>query len=357
VQYFHPLNFIRFILAIGVVLFHYGKNYYPFNQGILNDIIVNSAFRVSFFFFISGFVMCLVYAPLSATLTVREFYKKRLTRILPMYWLAFIVSILLILFVLNASPKGLVIITHFLGLQSLYPGYVLDLNFTAWSISVELVFYSVFPFLLRWILKFPAGKLMSVAFILWLLQTAQHIIFVDLIWDGSKWREEFISTFPLWHIVTFIGGMATARMIALDSFPASFRRYALAVFMVCLVLFGYVILVPNPVLKYIHNGLLLPLFALTVLSLYYDRSFLHRFLSAKSVNSLGDLSYAIFIFQYPLWIVCSAIAGNDRISTSGFFIGYLMVLLIFSYAVNRFVEKPLLLYFRRGSKITRIKSQ
>src|SRR4051812_37215282 len=104
-MFFHPLNFIRFILALGVVLFHYGILYYPFNSGHLNTLIVNSTFRVSFFFFISGFVMMLVYGPQAENLKPRTFYKKRLTRILPMYWLAFFLTLILVITVLGAGPK------------------------------------------------------------------------------------------------------------------------------------------------------------------------------------------------------------------------------------------------------------
>jgi peptidoglycan/LPS O-acetylase OafA/YrhL len=345
-NFFHPLNFIRYILAVGVVLFHYGKNYEPFNSGWLHTLIVNSSFRVSFFFFISGFVMCLVYGPQVNSLRASDFYKKRLTRILPMFWLAFIASIVLIITVLHASPKGLILILHFLGLQTLYPGYVLDLNFTAWSISVELIFYSLFPFFLRWMTRLSVRQLLLATALLWVVQSAQHIYFVEKLYNGTKAMEEFISTFPLWHLVTFIGGMATARWIVSDRFPAIARKYSTTLFFLCVAAFAYVIFIPNPVSKYIHNGLLVPLFALTVLSLYYDRGFLHRVLSAPAVSRLGDLSYAIFIFQYPLWIVCAEVAG-EKVTSNGFFICYFGVLLVFAWAINKYFEKPMLRYLRR----------
>jgi peptidoglycan/LPS O-acetylase OafA/YrhL len=346
VTYFHPLSFIRFILAVGVVLFHYGKDYYPFNSGWLNMLIINSSFRVSFFFFISGFVMSLVYSPQAGSLTVGHFYKKRLTRIMPMFWLAFLLSIILILFVEHASPKGFVIFLHALGLQTLYPGFVLDLNFTAWSISVELVFYSVFPFILRWLVRFDMPGLLYVAAMLWILQSLQHILFVERVYDGTKTMEEFISTFPLWHLVTFITGMAAARFIHITQPPSFLTKYAAPLFFLCVSVFAWIIFVPNPVLKFVHNGLLAPLFALTVLSLYYDRGLLHRILSSRILSRLGDLSYAIFIFQYPLWIICFSIAGGETASHSRFFMIYFAVLLLFAWAINRYFEKPVLKFLR-----------
>jgi peptidoglycan/LPS O-acetylase OafA/YrhL len=194
--YFHPLNFIRFILALGVLLFHYGVNYYPFNLPHLKTLIANSSFRVSFFFFISGFVMSLVYGR-QQDLTPQHFYLRRFTRIFPVYWLAFVFTILVVIFLNHASPRGLNIILHFLGLQSLYSGHVLDLNFTTWSISVELVFYLLFPFLLRWMMKLSLTRLTIAVIVIWTVQSLQHILFVEFLYNGTKPMEEFINTFPL----------------------------------------------------------------------------------------------------------------------------------------------------------------
>jgi peptidoglycan/LPS O-acetylase OafA/YrhL len=248
--------------------------------------------------------------------------------------------------VLHASPKGLVVILHFLGLQSFYPGYVLDLNFTAWSISVELVFYSVFPFLLRWMMSMSPRRALYVVLQIWVLQTIQHVIFVDHLYDGTKTIEEFISAFPLWHIPTFMGGMATARLIHGESVTERVGKISALEFLACLAAFLWVILIPNPVLKYIHNGLLMPLFALTILSLYYDRGIIHRILSTKPLVRLGDLSYAIFIFQYPVWIACNAVSDAAYTQRSRFFISYVLILVVFAWLINSFLEKPLLHYLR-----------
>lgn len=333
---------------MGVVLFHYGKDFYPFNDGVLNTFIVNSSFRVSFFFFISGFVMALVYGPQFRTITAKEFYLKRATRIMPMYWIAFFLSMALIFFVLHASPKGPVIVLHFLGLQTLDPGYVLDLNFTAWTISVELVFYAVFPFLLKWLFAMRIHRTLALAAIIWLLQSAQHIIFVGFLYNGTKRSEEFISTFPLWHLPTFIGGMAAARVVLEDILPSALRRTGGWIFVASLAVIGWIILVPNMILKYIHNGLLVPVFATAVLGLFYDPGVIRKIMSWKPLVKLGDLSFAIFMFQYPLWIACTSIAGDPISHRSGFFLLYVVALLLFSWLVNTRIEKPLLLYLRRS---------
>jgi len=288
-----------------------------------------------------------VYGPQAENLKASEFYKMRLTRILPMYWLAFNITLMLLVLLLGSGPKGLVIIIHFFGLQSFYSGYVLDLNYPAWSISVELFFYSVFPFLMRWMFSLSMRRLLIFSVALWLLQSLQHILFVDYLWNGTKPMEEFISDFPLWHLVTFIAGMTSARIVLRNYTMFRVQFFATFLFLVSLALFAYIIFIPNPFLKYVHNGLLCPLFALLIVSLFYDRSVIHRFLSQPAISKLGDLSYGLFIFQYPVWIICNRVATDSFIISNYFFLIYLLALITFAWVINRYVERPILQLLRK----------
>lgn len=332
---------------MSVILFHYGVAYYPFNLPVLKTLIVNSSFRVSFFFFISGFVMCMVYARQVSDLTAKFFYRRRFTRIFPLYWLAFVWTLLVVIFIKDASPKGLTIILHALGLQTLNPGDVLDLNYPTWSISVELIFYLVFPFLLKWMLHLELKKLVVIASIVWLLQSLQHYLFVNYIYNGTKISEEFISTFPLWHLSTFFFGMFAARFIAVNKQENFFSRYALLLFLTGLLIFFYVIYIPNPFLRYIHNGLLCPVFMLVLVGLYYDRSILHKLLSHKRISNLGNLSYGLFIFEYPVWVVSAKIAGEAFVKSSWFFLMYFIALLCVAKVINIIFERPVLKWLRK----------
>lgn len=347
-MYFQSLNFIRFILAIGVLLYHNGVNFYPFNIPEIKSFIQNSGFRVSFFFFISGFVMYLVYGHKIKQTSIVFFYKKRLTRILPMYWLAFIATLLLVVFVNHASPKGLSIILQFLGLQSWNPGFVLDLNFTTWSISVELFFYLLFPFLARIIFSWSIKKTVIVSVLVWLLQTIQHIIFIDFLFDtNSKVIEEFINAFPLWHLATFFAGMCTYKLISEEAFSNLFKKNAWLFFILSILLLFLLIEFPTIINKYIHNGLLAPIFALIIVSLFYDKTIITRVFSNKYLSSLGSLSYGIFIFQYPIWLIFIVLFTKQQSEQTWFFYLYFVTVLLISKIAYNFFEKPMLNFFRK----------
>ncbi|PBQ31681.1 hypothetical protein CNR22_07835 [Sphingobacteriaceae bacterium] len=346
-MYFYPLNFIRFVLAVSVILFHYGVAYYPFNLPVLKTLIVNSSFRVSFFFFISGFVMCMVYARQVAGLTAKFFYRRRLTRIFPLYWLAFVWTLLVVIFIKDASPKGLNILLHAFGLQSLNPGHVLDLNYPTWSISVELIFYLVFPFLLKWMMSVKLEKLMIVTLITWFLQSLQHFLFVKYVYNATKISEEFISSFPLWHLSTFFFGMTAARFVAINKYERFISKYTLLMLLLGILIMAYIIFIPNPFLKYVHNGLLCPVFMLLIVALYYDKSVVHKILSYKHVSNFGNLSYGLFIFQYPVWVVSARIAGEPFVKSNWFFLIYFFVLLCVAKLINSIFEKPMLKWLRK----------
>jgi len=342
--YFSQLGFIRFLLALGVVLFHYGDSFYPFNQGVVKQLITGSTYRVSFFFFISGFVMSLVYPQLKRSEAL-HFWKRRLTRLAPLYLIAFLITLILVLFVKQALPKGMVIITHALMLQSLYPGFALDLNYPTWSISVEIFFYACFPFINQFILNRSVKQILSIFFVLWVLSSIQHYVFIHHLYNGEKRTAEFIDAFPLWHLSTFVGGMLTAHYTFKRIGSDIFTRFASLFLLVSLMMLLLIAIVKNPIQPYIHNGLLMPCYASIVLALYGGKTVLGRLMSTPLLSRSGDLSFAVFLFQYPLWLVMHD--GLHLVNGSVGFLIYLLALVGLAILVHQKIEQPLIQRFRR----------
>jgi peptidoglycan/LPS O-acetylase OafA/YrhL len=105
-------------------------------------------FGLSMFFFVSGFVLYYSHDAIVTTADVLAFWKKRMIRIYPLYWLALISIFVLDTYnidkiMLDYSFTSLLI--QFLGLQALLAPRFINPIFTAWFVGVILLFYLIYP--------------------------------------------------------------------------------------------------------------------------------------------------------------------------------------------------------------------
>lgn len=173
------MGILRFLLALAVILTHTG--------GIFKYSITGGTIAVQTFFLISGYLICLVlmtkYNEVGGLL---DFYKGRFLRIFPSYWLAAAVMLCLSAFAPMAPESyfstiyqygsHISFLSYFLVLisnlfifgQDIFlflslndnglsiNGYGIDQNAyrlsvipPAWSLSLELLFYAIAPFIIR----------------------------------------------------------------------------------------------------------------------------------------------------------------------------------------------------------------
>jgi peptidoglycan/LPS O-acetylase OafA/YrhL len=138
------LDFLRVISIILIVLSHILNSEDPVVGLFITSLglIGNGAF-----FFISGYVIYLNNQKIDSLANVMHFYKKRVIRIFPLYWLALSVSI--IVFANNYSYNFLFITSHFLGIQMiLYPKFISTNISPFWFIGMLLIYYLIYPFLI-----------------------------------------------------------------------------------------------------------------------------------------------------------------------------------------------------------------
>ena len=139
------LTFTRFLAAISIVVFHYGKSVFPFSHDAIYFIFKQAYIGVSYFFILSGFVMIIAYNN-KGKIEFWDYMKRRFARIYPVFFLAIIV--LLTYYMIIGKPidyKGLIL--NITMIQSWIPGYALSFNGPGWSLAVEMFFYLSFPFL------------------------------------------------------------------------------------------------------------------------------------------------------------------------------------------------------------------
>jgi len=172
----------------------------------LTDVPLNLSFGVDIFFVLSGFVMVLSSQNLIPRPEGwREFMRRRLLRIVPLYWLVTLIK-LAILFVVpvmvsRASPSILNIACSFLFIPSFNElGEIRPVVSDGWTLNFEMMFYLLFAaalFLRISIFKFMTAA-MAVLCGLAALRTSS--------WPGFTGGANLI-------VVDFLFGMAIAALI------------------------------------------------------------------------------------------------------------------------------------------------
>ena len=140
------LTFLRFITAIAIVVYHYGAAIAPFHFTAISFLFKQANLGVSFFYVLSGFVMMLAYAH-KAPINAKLFLWNRLARIYPIYILA-LLAVCIFFFFVHASIYSKDFTLSLFCLQAWVPSAALSINKPGWSISVEALFYILFPFIL-----------------------------------------------------------------------------------------------------------------------------------------------------------------------------------------------------------------
>lgn len=132
----HEIDFIRTIAILFVILSHY--LWFP-EDSIVNFALLLGVVGNVMFFFVSGYVINLS-NKINSVKDISSFFKKRIIRIFPLYWLS------LILYLYLYPTNNLFLITaHFLGLQLVFSGLEKRM---IWFIGAITVYYALYPLII-----------------------------------------------------------------------------------------------------------------------------------------------------------------------------------------------------------------
>jgi peptidoglycan/LPS O-acetylase OafA/YrhL len=343
------LTFTRFLAAISFVIFHYGQTAFPFQNSFLQSILKESRITVSYFFFLSGFILYVVYS--RNYFSTRNFFVARFARIFPMYFLGFLLTLFAFLFLLHEQPNFVTIITQGLMLHAWFPGHVLAINYPSWSVSVEVFFYLLFPLLLFAARKVGSTKFIIGAIVLWLLSIVQSYFVQKYFYNASNISaNEFIMFFPPWHLNMSVAGMACGIIyLSLRNKIKTENPFPILMALTGIVIVIFILLSNSHIKTIMHNGLLAPLYSMIVLGIALDKTIVSRLMSLKPLQFLGEISYGIYLLQCPLWILrdkISAMTGIDLRTTIGFY-SCLTILLVSCSLLYLYFEKPARNYIRQ----------
>ena len=171
----------------------------------LNGILQTGWVGVSFFFVLSGFV--LTWSSRSHDRPL-PFYRRRAARIMPNHLVAWALSLVVV--GITGASVGLVgVLASLPLLHAWHPSEAVHfaVNGVAWSLSVEVFFYAIFPLLLP-TLSHLGGRGRQVAMALSCLAVAATAGFGYLLWpEGRHWS---VYVFPVARLPEFILGVLLA---------------------------------------------------------------------------------------------------------------------------------------------------
>jgi peptidoglycan/LPS O-acetylase OafA/YrhL len=332
------LTSTRGFAAILVVIFHFGKYIFPFYHDWAFFGIGNVA--VNYFFVLSGFVMTLVYRNLS--LSYGEFIKRRFARIAPVYYLALLLAVIPALYfhyfkhALRLEENFyLKFILSALFLQAYIPGYALVLNRVAWTISVEFLFYFLFPFLL--VLWRKPRIFIWITIVLFIISQGVQIFLSNTQNEGYRQLSEFFFFNPVLHLNEFLIGMTGCYFYFLLKDKAYLKTKFLSPGLLIII----VVLI-HLLSSYtgILNGLLDPLFMLLIIAVATENP---RLLNFTPLVFIGEISYGIYILQKPVhyYIADQFNVKYLHLTETPLFYLYLVGLLVISSLSYYIIERPL----------------
>ena len=300
---------VRAVAALGVALFHtYVFTGLTGSTQILPDFLV--ALRlgqsaVPIFIVLSGFVLML---PVARREDLRyrggavQYLKRRARRILPPYFAAMILFLLLIWAVpLLQQPSGTVwdskvpvtpwgVVSHFLLLHNLSRETLYQINGPAWSVATEWQIYFAMAFLLLPVWRRFGGVITVVVAVG--IGWAIHFLVPSV--DGAH----------LWFLGLFAFGMAAARLVVRGT-RIPFLGPAvgvLSVVSVGMIVFANPLVVRFDWLSETVMGVVvaLALVWLSQRSLAGSKSVAHRVLESKILVWIGTWSYSAYLIHSPL---------------------------------------------------------
>lgn len=330
---------------MAIVISHFNKDLFLYKIRFISDIFLRANVGVSYFFILSGFIMIVAYHR-KEKIGYLDFYRNRVARIYPLY----IVGLLLYFFTRYSDVSFYKTFLYLFGIQSWIPGKALILNFPGWSISVEFLFYLIFPWLYNYLYSKGNKSIWIIAVLIWIgTQVFSNLYINSPAYKGPHTEShEFSHYFPLWHINEFLIGNIAGLLFVKNRKE---KNYDLAI----VVFFTAIILSLIFIPLNFHNGLMAVFFVPVIYLISCNNGLITKFFALKPLEFLGEISYAIYIIHIPvLYIIRSVLWDYFQISKSNtLFWIYMPVLMIVSAGFYQFIEKPMRDYLRKASFLKR----
>lgn len=339
------LTSLRFFAAAYVLVFHSGTTTLERAGAptFIINFLKNGYLGVAFFFILSGFILTHSYfGKVSNCQEIKRFAVARFARIYPVYILALLIALPLTSAPFDSPSLALATLglVQSWGFPSSANGFFW--NAPGWTLSVEFVFYLLFPIVLPIVSRFDLRALWCGLAATILVLTAMRSPGLAP-QAGDKLAFAWMNAVPLPLLRTpeFISGIFCARLFQLGAFH-SLKRDIAAVAAGVLTLLALVSTNGDWASPMAAIGFLAIIATCSV-----NEGTVKTSLSSPLLVLLGSASYALYILQTPVrsWVAVIFTGDQDWLGR----ILYQPMLVVISIGVFILIEEPARKLLRRKS--------
>ncbi|WMC10337.1 acyltransferase family protein [Oceanimonas pelagia] len=328
---------LRAIAVLTVILFHFNNQWLP--GGFIG---------VDVFFVISGYIITrIIYSEMTTNnFSFLQFYVKRIKRILPLFYLVSISSLLVAWLIL--TPDDLVRLADSIRYASVF---IANVHFERnsgyfapaaenmpllhmWSLSVEEQFYFAWPLLLFLSIKFfspPTRKWIFFIVMLALVGISEY---------AARTNEASAYYLIQYRGSELLVGALLSMLVHDRGSSFSSRESAIA----CLGMMGAVILAwyfvwldKEAIFPGLNAFMVSIASALIILNGELRKGFIYRLLSNRGLALFGRLSFSLYLWHWPVLVLYRYYF--NAIEGAGYILCALLTLLL-SFVSWKYVEKP-----------------
>jgi len=313
--YFPGLNGLRFIAAFLVILQHieHYKSSLGFDKFICDSFIFQLGdLSVTFFFVLSGYLITFLLLTEKieyGTISIKNFYIKRILRIWPPYYLTVIIGLFVLPKIAVFDNVAYAELYNNFGIKVLlfmlfFPNIVLVkygvIPFVAptWSVGVEEQFYLIWPWFLKYFKKYLFILILVVIAGSLLIKIPYYLSLHTTNVNTIKWLDFIKSFFIYFRIGAMaIGGIGAYLVVfKKDAILNFIYRIDFQIFINLSLLFC---LYKGLIVRFLHPELYSIMFCIIILNVSTNPKSLYK-LENKVLNFLGKISFGLYLYHAPL---------------------------------------------------------
>jgi peptidoglycan/LPS O-acetylase OafA/YrhL len=335
------LSTTRIVGAMLVVVSHAGITY-----GLLGPGTARAPYRllglalapvVSYFFVLTGFVITWSYAD---RLDWRTFYRGRVARLVPTNTLWWAIGCLVVIWYGFSVTRLGGLLTLFMGQGWVFDErVVLGADPAAWSLSVDVLFYALFPLLLPAVTALPRRYRLALVPLLVLMQV-QLAALTDL---HEHHQYQFaVAYFPLSRLPEFLLGVIAALELRAGRLPRVPLRPALLGGAAAMVLARIAVGTGHPAFEW-SAVCALPSVVLIVALAQSDVAEDRSWLTTPWLVAASNWTFALYMLQVPVMRATFKLAGLPRDVLAQYLLALstAALCLLLAWAQYRWYEQPL----------------